>query len=93
MTPNTPFDPTRIEAVLFDLDGTLMDTDDQDVRLWARRIARLYATPGVARGAARRLVMALETPLNALFTLLDWVGLDTPIVRLLIALQGDRRSP
>lgn len=88
-----PFDPNQIEAVLFDLDGTLMDTDDQDVRTWARRIARLYDSPERARGISRRLVMALETPMNAAFTLLDFVGLDTPVVRLIIALQGTGDHP
>ena len=93
MTHSLPFDPAAIEAALFDLDGTLMDTDDQDVRLWARRIARLYASPGAAHKTARGLVMALETPFNTLFTLLDWIGLDTPVVRLLIALQGTGDHP
>jgi phosphoglycolate phosphatase-like HAD superfamily hydrolase len=83
-----PFRPDDIDAVLFDLDGTLIDSDDEEVSRWARRIARLYSAPSQARSAARRLVMALESPVNALFTALDLVGLDTPVVRLMIALQG-----
>lgn len=87
-----PFDPARIEAVLFDMDGTLLNTDDVDVSRWARRVARAYRSPERAQHAARRLVMALETPLNTTFTLLDLIGLDTALVRLTIWLQGGARS-
>jgi HAD superfamily hydrolase (TIGR01549 family) len=85
---DAPFSPDDIKAVLFDMDGTLIDTDNVDVAKWARRIARIYRSPMTVRKNARRLVMALETPMNALFTVLDAVGLDTPVVRLLIRLQG-----
>jgi phosphoglycolate phosphatase-like HAD superfamily hydrolase len=83
-----PFSPDDIKAVLFDMDGTLIDTDNVDVAKWARRIARIYRSPKDARKTARKMVMILETPVNALFTVLDAVGLDTPVVRLLIRLQG-----
>jgi phosphoglycolate phosphatase-like HAD superfamily hydrolase len=83
-----PFTPAEIDAILFDIDGTLIDSDDADVSRWARRIARFTARPRQARTRARRVVMALETPVSSLFTLLDMVGLDTPVVRLIIALQG-----
>jgi phosphoglycolate phosphatase-like HAD superfamily hydrolase len=67
----------KIEAVLFDLDGTLMDTDDQAVERLARRLRRLrWPRP---HQAARRFVMASETPGNALITLLDMLGLDGPL--------------
>lgn len=69
-------DKDAVEAVLFDLDGTLMDTDDQTVaRLagWLRRLR--WPRPA---DAARRLVMSSETPANAFVTLLDVFGLDGP---------------
>lgn len=69
-----------IEAVLFDLDGTLMDTDDQAVERLGRRLRHLGLRD--PQRAARWLVMAAETPLNALMTLLDLVGLDRPLSRL-----------
>lgn len=65
-------------AFLFDLDGTLLDSDDMAVDRWARRLRpfsfldRLYDS----RKAARGLIMALETPINAAITLLDMIGLD-----------------
>ncbi len=67
-------------AVLFDLDGTLVDTDDQTVERLTRRLRRLALRD--PQRAARRLVMAAETPLNALLTALDLVGLDRPLSRL-----------
>ena len=71
------FDRRHIDAVLFDLDGTLMDTDDQAVEALGRWLGRLrFRNP---YRAARHLVMALETPGNALMTLLDTVGLDRPL--------------
>ena len=63
-----------IEAVLFDLDGTLMDTDDQTVKALEGRLRRLrWPSP---HRMARRIVMRSETPANWLMTLLDIMGLD-----------------
>jgi phosphoglycolate phosphatase-like HAD superfamily hydrolase len=83
-----PFAPDDFDAILFDMDGTLINTDDVEVARWARRAARVYRSPVQARRAARRFVMAAETPTNTLFSVLDRLGLDTPVVRLMIALQG-----
>jgi phosphoglycolate phosphatase-like HAD superfamily hydrolase len=67
-------DRDTVDAVLFDLDGTLMDSDDQVVENLALRLQRLgWRYP--YRGA-RSLVMAAETPLNGVMTLLDALGLD-----------------
>jgi phosphoglycolate phosphatase len=76
-------DRDNVDAVLFDLDGTLMDTDDQmveNVAVWlqALRLQRL-GRPRVYR-AARWLVMAAEGPMNGLLTLLDILGLDAPLL-------------
>ncbi len=70
------FDRRLIDAVLFDLDGTLMDTDDQAVEALGRRLERLRLRDPYR--AARHLVMSLESPGNALMMLLDMVGLDRP---------------
>ena len=70
-------DKNVVEAVLFDLDGTLMDTDDQAVETLARYLQWLRWPH--AHRAARRLVMASETPGNALMTLIDTLGLDAPL--------------
>ena len=70
-------DKDQVKAVLFDLDGTLMDTDDQAVEALARWLQRLH-WPNPER-AARRLIMAAETPGNTLITLVDVMGLDAPL--------------
>ncbi|MFL7794060.1 MAG: HAD family hydrolase [Anaerolineae bacterium] len=77
MVDRAAFDADAVEAILFDLDGTLMDTDDQAVERLARRLQRLHwHNPG---NTARRLVMAAETPGNAFITFLDVLGLDAPL--------------
>jgi phosphoglycolate phosphatase len=67
--------PAReIKAILFDLDGTLLDTDE----LALIRIAR-YLRPfsrGRTEAHARWLLMRAETPGNLLMTLLDALNLD-----------------
>jgi phosphoglycolate phosphatase-like HAD superfamily hydrolase len=66
-----------IEAVLFDLDGTLMDTDDQAVASLARYLTPLSVFFSInPTSLARRLVMWAETPGNALMTFFDAIGLD-----------------
>jgi phosphoglycolate phosphatase-like HAD superfamily hydrolase len=71
-------DRDKVQAILFDLDGTLMDTDDQAVEKLVHRLQRLrWPYP---HRTARRLIMATETPANALMTLLDMVGLDAPLM-------------
>lgn len=73
----TSFDPAAFEAILFDLDGTLLDTDDQAVASLARYLAPLARFfPFAPTRLARQLVMWAETPGNTLMTLFDMVGLD-----------------
>ncbi len=78
---------SSVRAWFFDLDGTLMDTDDQAVDSMARRLRVL----GPARSArlARRLVMMSETPMNGIITMLDIVGLDTLLFRVQSWLQKE----
>ena len=72
-----PLDLARIDALVFDVDGTLSDTDDH---LVAQVATALDALPGVsgrrASKWARQLVMALETPTNTAYRLLDRLGID-----------------
>ena len=72
-----PLDLDRVDGVVFDIDGTLADTDDH---LVAQIAAVLDAVPLVsgrrATELARRLVMGAETPVNAAYGALDKLGLD-----------------
>lgn len=76
-------DLTRIDAVCFDIDGTLADTDDH---LVAQIASALDAIPLVdgreASRLARRIVMSAETPVNAAYGMLDRLGLDDEFSRL-----------
>ena len=69
---------SHIQALCFDVDGTLSDTDD----LFVQRLARwLHPLSSVLPNRdplpyARRLVMATENPGTYLFSLPDRLGLD-----------------
>jgi len=74
-------DIPRIKALCFDVDGTLSDTDDVYVHKVQRFFPRfLFKDPG---HAARRFVMWVEAPGNALLGLTDTIGLDDEIVALI----------
>ena len=73
-----PLDNSKIHALCFDVDGTLSDTDD----LYAEKIVRffprfLFRDP---KRAARRFVMWMESPGNALLGLADTLGLDNEMM-------------
>jgi HAD superfamily hydrolase (TIGR01509 family) len=71
-------DLPRIKALCFDVDGTLSDTDDLYVQKVTRFFPRfLFKDP--AR-AARRFVMWVEAPGNALLGLADTLGIDDEMV-------------
>jgi HAD superfamily hydrolase (TIGR01509 family) len=75
-----PLDLSRIRALCFDVDGTLSDTDD----LYAQKVTPflprfLFRDPD---HAARRLVMWIESPGNALMGIPDRFGLDDELAAL-----------
>ncbi len=72
--PPRPVVPESIRAVLFDFDGTLVETDDALVDSWARRLGwvdNLPLLPIESRPSVRKLVMFMEGPASGLVTLLD----------------------
>lgn len=84
-----PLDVSKIKAICFDVDGTLRDTDDQYVQRFEKLLRPLGPIlPGRdATRAARRIVMTLDTPINAVYTLLDWLTLDDEVIRLMEWMQ------
>lgn len=73
-----PLDISQIQALCFDLDGTLRDTDDHFViRLarWFRPFSFILPNRDPL-SIARRIVMATEGPGNLLFGHIDRFGFD-----------------
>jgi HAD superfamily hydrolase (TIGR01549 family) len=82
-------DITRIRALLFDMDGTLADTDDayiQKVAGLIRPFHFVFPQHDPAR-FLRWSLMKVETPLNWLLTVPDQLGLDQPLAALTDKLQ------
>jgi phosphoglycolate phosphatase-like HAD superfamily hydrolase len=77
------FDPSRVKAILFDLDGTLADTDDQFIRRAGDMMRRLNALfpKHDPTNFLRWSLMVSETPLNMLMGLPDRLGLDGPLAQ------------
>jgi phosphoglycolate phosphatase len=73
------FSPSSIQAILFDLDGTLIETDNRWVEVLAQKLVPLKRLlPRLdAHALARKLVMASETPTNYLMSLLEHLGLGS----------------
>jgi phosphoglycolate phosphatase-like HAD superfamily hydrolase len=90
-------DLARIQAVCFDIDGTLRDTDDQYMQRLARVLAplRLFYPPRSPQDLAHWLVHRLESPGSWMMHLSDHLWLDGPITRLrdLVDWIGDRGQP
>ena len=73
-----PLDIDRIQALCFDIDGTLSDTDDHlvfHVTRWLS-IVRWFFPGNNPRPFARWLIMAIESPANFIYSFLDRIGLD-----------------
>lgn len=90
-----PLDLPRIQALCFDVDGTLSDTDDQFVEktvgyLWPLRI---FLKESAIQRMARRFVMWAEAPGNMLIGLSDSLGLDVPLAALAEWLSRLRPRP
>lgn len=74
MPSQMPIPLDRVRAWCFDLDGTLMDTDDETVEALSQSMR--FLGEDRAMRLARRLVMFGETPMSAIITALDFFGLD-----------------
>jgi N-acetyl-D-muramate 6-phosphate phosphatase len=76
------FDPSKVQALFFDIDGTLADTDDEYIRRVSQLLRPFHwvfprhdPTPFLRWG-----LMFAETPLNALVGIPDWLGIDDKLV-------------
>lgn len=84
-------DISRIKALCFDVDGTLSDTDDY----YAQKIVRFFPRFFFRDPAhtARRLVMWVESPGNALLGFADRIGIDDEMVAVIDWINRHRISP
>jgi len=85
-----PLEISRIRALCFDVDGTLSDTDDQ----YAQKVARLLPS-SLFRDpmqVARRIVMWIEAPGNALLGYADMLGIDDEMVAVIDWLNRHQRA-
>ncbi|NOH00947.1 MAG: HAD family hydrolase [Chloroflexi bacterium] len=85
-----PINPQKVQALCFDVDGTLSDTDD----LYAQKVSRflprfIFKDPG---HTARRIVMWIESPGNALLGLADTLHLDDEMVAVINWLYRHRKQ-
>ncbi|CAG1016345.1 phosphoglycolate phosphatase [Anaerolineales bacterium] len=71
-------DLSYIQALCFDVDGTLSDTDDLYTRKVSRFFPRVLFKDPVH--AARRFIMWIEAPGNALLGLADTLGIDDEMI-------------
>src|SRR5512140_2765263 len=89
-----PIEHSRIQALCFDVDGTLNDTDDQFVEQaepFFRSIR--FMLPGQDyRRAARRFVIWSEAPGNALIGLPDVLGIDDELAKLVSWVNQKRKA-
>ncbi|GAA5343170.1 MAG: phosphoglycolate phosphatase [Anaerolineaceae bacterium] len=92
--PVPPLDLSRVKALLFDVDGTLSDSDDQLIQRLVNLLkpARFIIPEPKARSLSRRLVMRLESPGNTLLGLADRLQIDNLIAKVLDQ-RARRRAP
>ncbi len=89
-----PLDVSRIKAVCFDVDGTISDTDNE----WVDRISRVMRWMDFAVKTQERmrlvrwLVMATESPMNALYHWADHLSLDDNFARLFAKRAGRTKA-
>src|SRR5689334_9777474 len=89
------FDPSKVQAVLFDIDGTLADTDDEYIRRVSQLLRPVHwlfprhdPTPFLRWG-----LMFAESPLNALVGIPDWLGIDDKVVAVYYRLSDFFKRP
>jgi HAD superfamily hydrolase (TIGR01509 family) len=84
-----PIEISRIKALCFDVDGTLSDTDD----LYTEKV--LHFLPRFLKDRehiARRFVMWMEAPGNALLGFADRIGLDDEMIAVINWLSLHRKQ-
>jgi N-acetyl-D-muramate 6-phosphate phosphatase len=89
-----PLDLSRIQALCFDVDGTLNDTDDQYVDQVGPffKVIRVLLPGQDYKRAARRFVMLAEAPGNALIGVPDFLGIDDDLAKIVNWMNQKRKA-
>ena len=80
----------RIRAICFDIDGTLSDTDNQmitRIEPWFKPLRLIFSHYKVHK-FIRRIVMGVEAPVNVVYGLLDRLGLDLVLIKIMTQYSG-----
>jgi predicted PurR-regulated permease PerM/phosphoglycolate phosphatase-like HAD superfamily hydrolase len=90
--------PGEIDAILFDLDGTLIEVDNEAFENLTRRLQPLqrFLPKRDAAWVARRILMSAEGPANNILTFVNRIGLDDTFLDLedrLRSMQGLHNPP
>ncbi len=90
--------PGEIDAILFDLDGTLIEVDNEALENLIQRLQPLqrFLPKRDAAWVARRILMSAEGPANSLLTFVNRIGLDDTFLDLgdrLRSMQGLHTPP
>lgn len=87
-------DTSRIHAILFDIDGTLSDSDDHMVSRLEKiiRFPLFFLNPTRQHALARWLVMAMESPGNFIYNQADRFDLDSLFIRILNQRSRSRKE-
>ena len=76
-----PLQIEKVKAILFDIDGTLSDSDDRMVQQVSRLLSPIVRNEGRRTAMARWMVMTAESPGNLLYNLADRFTLDSFFIR------------
>lgn len=84
----------KIKAILFDIDGTMSDSDDQLVAKVAGWLNPLGFLLGEKKQNkfARWLVMTVESPGNFIYNLTDYLNLDGLLIKFLNQLTQAKKT-
>ncbi len=84
-----PLNVSKVNAICFDVDGTLSDTDDLYVQKVSKFFPRfLFKEPD---HAARRFVMWIEAPGNAMMGLADTLHIDDEMIAVIDWINRHRK--
>lgn len=81
----------KVKAILFDIDGTLSDSDDSMVQQVEKVISTIFRDKTKSKAIARWLIMSIESPGNYFYNLADRFALDSFYVKHIHRLTKNKR--